>query len=137
LVGVSVAGAKGGGACHGTYYVNVNDGQSYALWTFNQDGTFQGTDTAEVDPVFAFSHDQGAWQHTTARNVKATWLDFTRGAQPGDLARIDAEFDFVDGCQTLDGTFVLGFYYFDGYPFDPADALFSFGGSFTGQRVNP
>ena len=80
LVGVSVAGAQdGGGACHGTYYVTVNldvsDTPSYALWTFNQDGTFQGTDSAEID--LYFSHQQGAWQHTTARKAKATWLDFS------------------------------------------------------------
>ena len=135
LVGVSVVGAQdGGGACHGTYYVNINEGGNYALWTFNQDGTFQGTDSAEKD--FDFSHQQGAWQHTTAREVKATWLDF--GVNVPGVTRVDAELEFSDGCQTFGGDFEGASYNLSQDPLDPnAIPGFTFSGLFDGQRVNP
>lgn len=136
LVGISEAGAKSGRgrSCHGTYYVNINEGGNYALWTFNQDGTFQGTDSAEKD--FDFSHQQGAWQHTTAREVKATWLDF--GVNIPGVTRVNSELEFSDRCQTFGGGFEGASYNLSQDPFDPnAIPGFTFSGSFTGQRINP
>ena len=141
LVGVSVAGANdGGGACHGTYYVEVDSGSNYALWTFNQDGTFQGTDSAETEILI--SHQQGAWQHTRAREAKATWLDFSffdfSGSKATRVARVDAELEFGDGFQTFDGDYKGAVYTLGQDPLDPTTPpAFTFSGLFTGQRVNP
>ena len=136
LVGISAAGAQdGGGACHGTYFVDVESAQSKALWSFNKDGTFQGTDSAES--AVPFSHQQGAWQHTIARKVKATWLDFNFGTT--NMARVDAEIEFDDRCLTFAGEFSLRTYDYglNEDPLDPTDGMPGFSGSFTGERLNP
>jgi hypothetical protein len=139
--GLVASAQDGGGACHGTYYVTVNidgsDTPNYALWTFNQDGTFQGTDSAEIE--LYFSHQQGAWQHTRARAAKATWLDFSTLPDDPGVTRVDVELEFGDGCQTIDGDFDGAVYDDPGQdPLDPNTPIsFTFSGSFTGQRVNP
>ena len=142
LVSVSFAGARGAASCDGTYLVVIGQGESQteALWTFSKDGTFQGTDSAQI--AFNFSHQQGVWTHTGANKAKATWLDFNFATspepKPDSYARVDAELAFDHGCDTLSGTLDLRFYALGQDPLDPK------GGSyinqdvpFTGRRLNP
>lgn len=139
LFGVSVVGAKGNGgrACYGTYLVDL--GQSEGIWTLSKDGTVQVTDSAEV--VFGFSHQQGSWKHTVAKEAKATWLDFAfdpDAVAPAGYSRIDADFVFGKGCDTFAGTLDRWSY---GPGEDPLDRTTGgngpFAATFTGRRVNP
>ena len=67
-----IADAKKVSSCIGTYLVDLE--QSEALWTFSQDGTFQGTDSAEE--FWVFGHQQGAWESAGSKRAKVTWLHF-------------------------------------------------------------
>ena len=62
-----------GGCFPGTYLVVEGSG-TQSLWTLSQDGGFQITSSAER--AFGFSHIQGVWKKTGARDAKARGLDF-------------------------------------------------------------
>jgi hypothetical protein len=87
-----IAGAQGG-CLSGSHFV-VEDSGTQSLWTLSQDGGFQVTSSAER--AFGFTHIEGVWQKTGARDAKARGLDFNfkeapvnGGVPPSQIARLD------------------------------------------------
>jgi hypothetical protein len=111
-----------------------------SLWTLSQDGAFQVTSSAER--AFGFSHIQGVWKKTGARDAKARGLDFNfnqtavnGGVPPSQIARLDIVMRFAQRCEEMEGTFELrGFNPND----DPLDANTPASASdiFFGRRVS-
>jgi len=128
-----------GGCFPGTYLVVEGSG-TQSLWTLSQDGAFQVTSSAER--AFGFSHIQGVWKKTGARDAKARGLDFNfnqtavnGGVPPSQIARLDIVMRFAQRCEEMEGTFELrGFNPND----DPLDANTPASASdiFFGRRVS-
>ena len=138
--GVSAVNAQGGGACHGTYLVDIPDGNSVGIWTLSNDGTAQVTDSAEL--AYKFSHQQGAWEVVKGQKAKATFIDIDfddSNSAPRGYARIDAGFAFGDRCETLAGTLDVWLYESTEDPLDltTGGILENEDFAFTGRRVNP
>jgi hypothetical protein len=100
-----------GGCFPGTYVVVEGSG-TQSLWTLSQDGAFQVTSSAER--AFGFSHIQGVWKKTGARDAKATGLDFNfsetpvnGGVPPSQIARLDIVIRIADRCEEIEGSFEL------------------------------
>jgi hypothetical protein len=100
-----------GGCFPGTYLVVEGSG-TQSLWTLSQDGAFQVTSSAER--AFGFSHIQGVWTKTGARDAKARGLDFNfnqasvnGGAPPSQIARLDIVVRFAQRCEEVEGRFEL------------------------------
>ena len=99
------------GCFPGTYLVVEGSG-TQSLWTLSQDGGFQVTSSAQR--AFGFSHIQGVWKKTGARDAKARGLDFNfnesavnRGVPPAQIARLDIAMRFAERCQEMEGSFEL------------------------------
>ena len=107
-----IAGAKKVSSCVGTYLVELVESESEAIWTISQDGTFQGTDSAEQ--AVGFSHQQGAWESAGSKRAKATWLDFLFDPDPYSYARVDAKLAFGSDCESMTGTL-------DGWVYEPSE----------------
>jgi hypothetical protein len=89
-----------GGCFPGTYLVVEGSG-TQSLWTLSQDGGFQVTSSAER--AFGFSHIQGVWKKTGARDARARGLDFNfketpvnGGVPPSQIARLDIAMTFAE-----------------------------------------
>jgi hypothetical protein len=100
-----------GGCFPGTYLVVEGSG-TQSLWTLSQDGGFQVTSSAER--AFGFSHIQGVWKKTGARDAKARGLDFNfsetpvnGGVPPSQITRLDIVMRFAHGCEQMEGSFDL------------------------------
>ena len=83
--------AESHGSCFPGTYLVVEGSGTQSLWTLSQDGAFQVTSSAER--AFGFSHIQGVWTKTGARDAKARGLDFNfnptpvnGGAPPSQIA---------------------------------------------------
>ena len=107
-----------GGCLSGTYLVIEGSG-TQSLWTLSRDGGFQVTSSAER--AFGFSHIQGVWKKTGARDAKARGLDFNfngiplnGGFPPSQITRLDIVMRFGDRCEQMEGSFELR-------AFDPND----------------
>jgi hypothetical protein len=128
-----------GGCFPGTYLVVEGSG-TQSLWTLSQDGGFQITSSAER--AFGFSHIQGIWKKTGARDVKARGLDFNfnksslnGGVPPSQIARLDIVMRFADRCEEMEGSFELRAFNPNDDPLDsntPAIAS----DTFFGRRVS-
>jgi hypothetical protein len=127
-----------GGCFHGTYLVVEGSG-TQSLWTLSDDGGFQVTSSAEK--AFGFSHIQGVWKKTGARDAKARGLDFTfrdnavsGGVPPAQIVRIDIEMRFAEKCRVIEGDFELRVFDHNDDPLTsntPPDAS----ETFSGRRV--
>jgi hypothetical protein len=100
-----------GGCLSGTYLVVEGSG-TQSLWTLSQDGGFQITSSAER--TFGFSHIQGVWKKSGARDAKARGLDFTfretpvnGGVPPSQITRLDIVIRFAERCDEVEGSFEL------------------------------
>jgi hypothetical protein len=100
-----------GGCFPGTYLVLESSG-TQSLWTLSQDGAFNVTSSAES--AFGFSHIQGVWKKTGARDAKARGFDFNfsetpvnGGVPPAQIARLDIAMKFAQSCNEMEGTFEL------------------------------
>ena len=100
-----------GGCFPGTYLVVEGSG-TQSLWTLSQDGGFQVTSSAEK--AFGFSHIQGVWAKTGARDAKARGLDFNfrqipvdGGVPASQITRLDIVMTFAQRCEEMAGTFEL------------------------------
>ena len=107
-----------GGCLPGTYFVVEGSG-TQSLWTLSRDGGFQVTSSGER--AFGFSHIQGVWKKTGARDAKARGLDFNfketpvnDGVPPAQITRLDIVMRFADRCEQMEGSFELR-------AFDPND----------------
>ena len=128
-----------GGCLPGTYFVVEGSG-TQSLWTLSQDGGFQVTSSAER--ALGFSHIQGVWQKTGARDAKARGLDFNfketpvnDGVPPSQIARLDIVIRFVERCDEMEGSFELRAFHPNDDPLDsntPAIAS----DTFFGRRVS-
>jgi hypothetical protein len=90
----------------------VEGSGTQSLWTLSQDGAFHVTSSAER--AFGFSHIQGVWTKTGARDAKARGFDFNfnptpvnGGAPPSQIARLDIAMKFAQSCNEMEGTFEL------------------------------
>jgi hypothetical protein len=138
VVSSSDTGAQGG-CSPGTYLVVEGSG-TQSLWTLSRDGGFQITSSAER--AFGFSHIQGVWKKTGARDAKARGLDFdfsatslNGGVPPSQVARIDVVMQFAERCEEMAGSFELRVFNPNDDPLGsnpPAVAA----DTFIGQRVN-
>jgi hypothetical protein len=128
-----------GGCLPGTYLVVEGSG-TQSLWTLSQDGGFQITSSAER--AFGFSHIQGVWKKSGARDAKARGLDFNfretpvnGGVPPSQIARLDILMRFAERCDEMEGSFELRAFNPDDDPLDsntPAIAS----DTFFGRRVS-
>jgi len=138
IVGSRDTGAEGG-CFPGTYLVIEGSG-TQSLWTLSDDGAFQVTSSAEK--AFGFSHIQGVWKKTGARDAKARGLDFNfsetpvnSGVPPSNIARLDIVMSFADKCEEMEGSFELRV-------FNPSDDPLDSNGSvaasdtFSGRRFS-
>jgi hypothetical protein len=127
-----------GGCFPGTYLVVEGSG-TQSLWTLSQDGAFQITSSAER--AFGFSHIQGVWKKSGARNAKARGLDFNfretpvnGGVPPSQITRLDIVIRFAERCDEMEGSFELRAFNPNDDPLDsntPAIAA----DTFFGRRV--
>lgn len=104
--------AESHGSCFPGTYLVVEGSGTQSLWTLSQDGAFQVTSSAER--AFGFSHIQGVWTKTGARDAKARGFDFNfnptpvnGGAPPSQIARLDIAMKFAQSCNEMEGTFEL------------------------------
>src|SRR5262245_29107257 len=115
LVNSTIASARDtasqGGCFPGTYFVVEGSG-TQSLWTLSQDGAFHVTSSAER--AFGFSHIQGVWKKTGARDAKARSLDFNfseipvnGGVPPAQIARRDIVIRLAERCEEMEGRFEL------------------------------
>jgi hypothetical protein len=132
-----IAGAQGG-CLPGTYLVIEGSG-TQSLWTLSQNGGFQVTSSAER--AFGFSHIQGVWKKTGARDAKARGLDFNfketpvnDGVPPSQITRLDIVMRFAESCEEMEGSFELRAFTSNDDPLDSnAPAIAS--DTFFGRRV--
>ena len=132
------AGAQGG--CFPGTYLVVEGSGTQSLWTLSQDGGFQITSSAER--AFGFSHIQGVWRKTGARDAKARGLDFNfreipvnGGVPPSQITRLDIVIRFAERCEEIEGSFELRAFSPNDDPLDsntPAIAS----DTFFGRRVS-
>jgi hypothetical protein len=121
--------------CVGTYLM-VEDLGAWSLWTLSGDGTAQVTSSAEDSADF--SHQQGAWRQLPSGLVNVTTLDFPvdDAQNPTNVARVDAELSFSNGCQDVAGGLELRYYAVPSEdPLDPSAGTFILSEDFTGRRV--
>jgi hypothetical protein len=137
IVGSRDTGAEGG-CFPGTYLVIEGSG-TQSLWTLSHDGAFQVTSSAER--AFGFSHIQGVWKKSGARDAKARGLDFNfsetpvnNGVPPSHIARLDIVISFADGCEDVEGSFDLHVFNPSDDPLD-SNAPLAASDTFTGRRV--
>jgi hypothetical protein len=115
LLNSSIVGSRDtraqGGCFPGTYLVVEGSG-TQSLWTLSHDGAFQVTSSAER--AFGFSHIQGVWKKTSARDAKARGLDFNfnetpvnSGVPPSQITRLDILMSFAERCEEMEGSFEL------------------------------
>lgn len=135
------------GLCVGTYLVSIgNPVQSRGIWTFSQDGTFQGSDSAEggktgIGGFPPFGHGQGVWKDITPGVAKMSNLNF-RYASPdfpnatNEITRVDADLAFTDNCQDVTGTQDLSFFSAGDDPFTAVPAFTILDVPFTGHRLD-
>lgn len=109
---VSSRGTGAQGGCFAGTYLVVEGSGTQSLWTLSQDGGVQITSSAER--AFDFSHIQGVWEKTGARDAKARGLDFNfsdtpvnGGVPPSQIARLDILMKFAPGCGEMEGAFEL------------------------------
>lgn len=127
---------KSGKCLAGTYLIEEGSG-TRDIWTFNEDGTFIGTSSAQ--PLLNFSTLQGVWKQTDWRTVKGTVLDFSFEDQ-GSLRNI-ARVDFLvrinrHACEAIEGEFSLRFFESGEDPLHPeTDTGEPYIDLFTGQRI--
>ena len=131
------AGAQGG--CFPGTYLVVEGSGTQSLWTLSHDGALQVTSSAER--AFGFSHIQGVWKKTGARDAKARGLDFNfsetpvnSGVPPSHIARLDIVISFADKCEELEGRFDLHIFNPSDDPLD-SNAPLAASDTFTGRRV--
>jgi hypothetical protein len=127
-----------GGCLPGTYLVVEGSG-TQSLWILSHDGAFHVTSSAER--AFGFSHIQGVWKKTGARDAKARGLDFNfnetpvnSGVPPSQIARLDIVMRFAEKCEEMEGSFELRVFNPNDDPLDsngPAEAF----DTFSGRRV--
>jgi hypothetical protein len=127
-----------GGCFAGTYLVVEGSG-TQSLWTLSQDGAFHITSSAER--VFGFSHIQGVWKKTGARDAKARGLDFNFSETPvnggvpaAQITRLDIAMKFAERCGEMEGRFELRAFSADEDPMDPHTPAIAFD-TFFGRRV--
>ena len=128
-----------GGCLPGTYLVVEGSG-TQRLWILSHDGAFQVTSSAER--AFGFSHIQGVWKKSGARDAKARGLDFNfketpvnGGVPPSQIARLDIVMRFAERCEEMEGSFELRAFNPNDHPLDsntPAIAA----DTFFGRRVS-
>ena len=131
------AGAQGG-CLPGTYLVVEGSG-TQSLWTLSEDGGFQITSSAER--AFGFSHIQGVWKKTGARDAKAKGLDFNfketpidGGVPPSQITRLDIVMRFAERCEEIDGSFELRAFNPNDDPLDSNSPAIA-SDTFFGRRV--
>ena len=127
-----------GGCFPGTYLVVEGSG-TQSLWTLSQDGGFQVTSSAER--AFGFSHIQGVWRKTGARDAKARGLDFNfsetpvnGGVPPAQIARLDIGMKFAERCEQMEGRFELRAFSANEDPLNSYTPAIAFD-TFFGRRV--
>jgi hypothetical protein len=128
-----------GGCLPGTYLVFEGSG-TQSLWTLSQDGGFQVTSSGER--AFGFSHIQGVWKKTGARDAKARGLDFNfretpvnDGVPPSQIARLDIVMRFAERCEQMEGTFELRAFNPNDDPLDSNTRAIA-SDTFFGRRVS-
>ena len=131
-------GAQGG--CFSGTYLVVEGSGTQSLWTLSQDGGFQVTSSAER--AFGFSHIQGIWKKTGARDAKARGLDFNFntssinvGVPPSQIARLDIVMRFADRCEEMEGSFELRAFNPNDDPLDSNTPAIT-ADTFFGRRVS-
>jgi hypothetical protein len=127
-----------GGCFPGTYLVIEGSG-TQSLWTLSQDGSFHVASSAER--AFGFSHIQGVWGKTGARDAKARSLDFNfsetpvnGGVPPAQIARLDIVMKFAEKCEEMEGRFELRAFGANEDPLNPHTPASAFD-TFFGRRV--
>jgi hypothetical protein len=127
-----------GGCFAGTYLVIEGSG-TQSLWTLSQDGAFHITSSAER--AFGFSHIQGVWRKTGARDAKARGLDFNfaetagnGGVPPAQIARLDIVMKFAERCGEMEGDFELRAFSADEDPLNRHTPAIAFD-TFFGRRL--
>jgi hypothetical protein len=127
-----------GGCFPGTYLVVEGSG-TQSLWTLSHDGAFQVTSSAER--AFGFSHIQGVWKKTGARDAKARGLDFNfnetpvnSGVPPSRIARLDIVMSFAEKCEEMEGSFELRVFNPNDDPLDSNTPAVT-SDTFSGRRV--
>jgi hypothetical protein len=138
IVGSRDTGAQGG-CFPGTYLVIEGSG-TQSLWTLSHDGAFQVTSSAER--AFGFSHIQGVWEKTGARDAKARGLDFNfnespvnSGVPPSQIARLDIVMSFAEKCEEMEGSFELRVFNPNDDPLD-SNRPVAASDTFSGRRVS-
>ena len=127
-----------GGCFPGTYLVVEGSG-TQSLWTLSRDGAFQVTSSAER--AFGFSHIQGVWKKTGARDAKARGLDFNfnetpvnSGVPPSQITRLDILISFAERCEEMEGSFELRVFNPSDDPLD-LNRPVAASDTFSGRRV--
>jgi len=113
---------------------------STRLLGVGHDGAFQVTSSAER--AFGFSHIQGVWKKTGARDAKARGLDFNfnegpvnSGVPPSQIARLDIVMSFAEKCEEMEGSFELRVFNPNDDPLD-SNRPVAASDTFSGQRVS-
>jgi hypothetical protein len=120
--------------CAGTYLIQQASGPQ-SLWTFDPDGAFLGTSSAQ--PLFHFSNQQGAWTEND-QGAQGVLLDFSFDASGNliNVARVDASLHTVgDGCGNIAGSFSLRFCTAGEDPLNPSTCGAPTTDTFTGRRL--
>jgi hypothetical protein len=138
IVGSRDTGAQGG--CFPGTYLVVEGSGTQSLWTLSHDGAFQVTSSAER--AFGFSHIQGVWKKTGARDAKARGLDFNfnetpvnSGVPPSQIARLDIVMGFAEKCEEMEGSFELRVFNPNDDPLD-SNRPVAASDTFSGRRVS-
>jgi hypothetical protein len=138
IVSSADTGAQGG--CFPGTYLVVEGSGTQSLWTLSHDGAFQVTSSAER--AFGFSHIQGVWKKTGARDAKARGLDFNfsetpvnSGVPPSQIARLDIAIRFAEKCEEMEGSFDLRVFNPNDDPLD-SNRPVAASDTFSGRRVS-
>jgi hypothetical protein len=120
--------------CAGTYLIQQASGPK-SLWTFDPDGAFLGTSSAQ--PKFNFSNQQGAWTEDD-QGAQGVLLDFSfdNSGNLINIGRVDASLHAVgDGCGNVAGSFSLRFCTAGEDPLNPSTCGTPTTDTFTGRRL--
>jgi hypothetical protein len=138
IVSSTAAGAQGG--CFTGTYLVVEGSGTQSLWILSHDGAFQVTSSAER--AFGFSHIQGVWKKTSAREARARGLDFNfretplnGGVPPSQIARIDIVMSFAEKCEEMEGSLELRVFNPNDDPLD-SNRPVAVSDTFSGRRVS-